>query len=411
LGQTRVHILIVDADHADREACQRAIAGWPDREAVFSEVASAEEALQVYRAEHPDCIVLDYQLPDRDGLELLRALQGEEGASAPLPAVMLTGHGNESVAAEALRLGAQDYCVKGRITPEGLRRAVDRAIEKVIMLRKIEGQRRELESANRDLRRMNDEIWAWYRALAHELKTPLSSAREFLAIQLDGVNGPLTEEQFRQLTLAKESCNQMAGLIDDLFDVARLDTGRMTVKPTPASMGDMVGRVLNSMAVAAKDKGIHLKCEVEPGLPQIPVDEHLITQVITNLLNNALKFTPKGGEVVVTVRASVRSQESILVSVSDTGCGIEKDHLERIFDRLYQINSNGSLCSIGLGLGLAICRESVKLHNGEIWAESEPGKGSTFSFTIPISRGTEQFAGDAPAESRSKSDNDPHHRR
>ena len=399
LGQTRVHILIVDADPADREACQRAIAGWPDREAVFSEVASAEEALQLYRAQRPDCVVLDYQLPDRDGLELLRALQGEEGASAPLPAVMLTGHGDESVAAEALKLGAQDYCVKGRITPEGLRRAIDRAIERVILLRKIEAQRRELESANEDLRRMNGEIRAWYCALAHELKTPLSSAREFLAIQLDGLNGPLNEQQFQQLTLAKESCNQLAGLIDDLFDAARLDTGKMTVHPIPASMGDIVGRVLNSMAIAVEDKGIHLKCEVEPGLPHILVDEHLIAQVIRNLLNNALKSTGKGGEVVVTVRASGKSQEFILVSVSDTGCGIEKHHLKRIFDRLYRIDSNGSLHGIGLGLGLAICRESVKLHNGEMWAESEPGKGSTFSFTIPISRGTEQFAGDAPAES------------
>jgi signal transduction histidine kinase len=362
-------------------------------------VASAEEALRLYRAERPDCIVLDYVLPDRDGLELLRALQGEEGASAPLPAVMLTGRGDESVAAQALKLGAQDYCVKGRITAEGLRRAVDRAIEKVIMLRKIEEQRRELESANRDLRRMNEEIWAWYRTLAHELKTPLSSAREFLAIQLDGLNGPLSEDQFAQLTLAKESCNQMAVLIDDLFDAARLDTGKMTIKARPASMGDMVGRVLNSMAAAAADKGIHLKCEVDPGLPQVLVDEHLITQVITNLLNNALKFTPKGGEVVVTVRASGKRQESILVSVNDTGCGIEKDQLERIFDRLYQTSSDGSLCNIGMGLGLAICRESVMLHKGEIWAESEPGRGGTFHFTIPISRATEQFAGDAPGES------------
>ena len=399
MGQARVHILIVDADPADREACQRAIAGWPDREAVFSEVASAEEALQMYRAEHPDCVVLDYRLPDRDGLELLRALQGEEGALAPLPAVMLTGHGNESVAAEALKLGAQDYCVKGRITPEGLRRAVGRAIEKVMMLRKIEEQRRDLENANQDLRRMNGEIRAWYRALAHELKTPLSSAREFLAIQLDGLNGPLNKEQSQQLTLAKDSCNQMAALIEDLFDVARLDTGKMTIHLMPASMGDMVGRVLDSMAAAVEDKVIHLKCEVEPGLPPILVDEHLIMKVIRNLLNNALKFTPRGGEVVVTVGASVKSQESVLVSVRDTGCGIEKRHLERIFDRLYQIDSDGSLHGIGLGLGLAICRESVSLHNGEIWAESEPGKGSTFSFTIPISRCTEQFAGDAPAES------------
>jgi signal transduction histidine kinase len=330
---------------------------------------------------------------------LLKALQGEEGASAPLPVVMLTGHGMESVAAEALKLGAQDYCVKGSFTAESLRLAVSRAIEKMLMLRKIEEQRRELENANRDLRQMNREIRAWYRALAHELKTPLSSAREFLAIQLDGLNGPLTQEQFQQLTLAKESCNQMAALIDDLFDIARLDTGKMTVNPILASMGYMVGRVLDSMAAGAEDKGIHLKCEVEPGLPQILVDEHLITQVITNLLDNALRFTAKGGEVVVTVRACGKGQESILVSVSDTGCGIEKDHLEHVFDRLYQIKSDGSLCGIGLGLGLAICRESVRLHKGEICAESEPGIGSTFSFTIPVSGGTKQLAGDAPAES------------
>jgi signal transduction histidine kinase len=307
---------------------------------------------------------------------------------------MLTAHGNETVAAEALKLGAQEYHVKGSVTAGGLRHAVD----KVLMLRKIEEQRRELEDANRDLRRMNGEIRAWYRALAHELKTPLASAREFLAIQLDGLNGPLNEEQFQQLTLAKESCSHMAVLINDLFDVARLDTGKMTVKPILASMGVMVGRVLDAMAAAAKGKGIRLKCQVEPGLPQVLVDEHLITQVVTNLLDNALRFTAEGGEVVVTVRACGKGQESILVSVSDTGCGIDKDHLERVFDRLYQIRSDGSLCGIGVGLGLAICRESVRLHKGQIWAVSEPGKGSTFSFTIPVSSGTKQLAGDAPAE-------------
>jgi len=395
LGQTRAHILIVDADPADRQACQQTIAACPDRETVFSEAASAEEALRLYRAEQPDCIVLEHQLEGSDGLELLKALQGENGTSAPLPVVMLTAYGNESVAAEALKLGAQDYCVKGRVTAGGLRNAVD----KVLMLRKIEEQRRDLESANHDLRRMNGEIRDWYRALAHELKTPLSSAREFLAIQLDGLNGPLTPEQFKQLTLAKESCNQMAALIEDLFDAARLDTGKMTIHLMPAFMEDIVARVLDSMAVAVEGKGICLKREVEPGLPQVLVDEHLITKVIRNLLNNAVKFAPAGGEIVVTVRASVNGQESVLVSVSDTGCGIEKHHLGRIFDRLYQIGSDGSLHGIGLGLGLAICRESVRLHNGEIWAESEPGKGSTFSFTIPVSRGTEQLAGDAPAES------------
>ncbi len=395
MDRTRVHILIVDADPADREACQQTIAACPDRETVFSEAASAEEALRLYRVEHPDCVVLEHQLEGSDGLELLRALQAEDSASAPLPAIMLTAHGNESVAAEALKLGAQDYCVKGRVTAGGLRHAVDR----VLMLRKIEEQRRDLESANQDLRRMNGEIREWYRALAHELKTPLSSAREFLAIQLDGLNGPLTQEQFQQLTLAKESCNQMAALIEDLFDAARLDTGKMTIHPMPVFMGDIVARVLDSMAVAVEGKGICLKCEVEPGLPQVLVDEHLITKVIRNLLNNAVKFSPAGGEIVVAVRASVNGQESVLVSVSDTGCGIENHHLERIFDRLYQIGSDGSLHGIGLGLGLAICRESVRLHNGEIWAESQPGRGSTFSFTIPVSRGTEQFAGDPPAGS------------
>ena len=361
-----------------------------------------KDGLRLCRDEHPDCVVLDYQLPHRDTLELLTALQGEDSASWPPPVVMLTGRGSEPAAAEASRLGAQDFCVKGRATEADLGDTVARAIEKLLMLRKIEEQRRELEGANEDLRRMNGEIRAWYRALAHDLKTPLSSAREFLSIQLDGLNGPLTKEQFQQLTLAKESCNQMATLIEDLFDVARLDTGKTTLHLIPASMGDMVGRVLTSMAAGAENRGVHLKCEEEPGLPQVLVDEHLIMKVIRNLLNNALKFSPEGGEVVVTVRTIVKNQASILVSVTDTGCGIEKHHLARVFDRLYQISSDGSLHDIGLGLGLAICQEVVRLHNGEIWVESEPGKGSTFPFTIPTGHGTEQIAGDAPGGIRVK---------
>jgi PAS domain S-box-containing protein len=241
---------------------------------------------------------------------------------------------------------------------------------------------RQVERTNADLRRKNDEIQNFYHTLSHELKTPLTSAREFIAIVRDGLAGALSDTQREYLGIALDSCNQLRVCINDLLDATRLETGKLSMDLRPGDLGVVVQRAVTALQPLAIDRGIELICDVEPELPLVMLDERRIAQVVANLLNNALKFTPASGCIQVRV-AREEATDALEVSVADSGRGIPADQLERIFDRLFQVKSGDASTEQGIGLGLYICRELVRLHGGEIRVQSAPGQGSTFSFALP----------------------------
>jgi signal transduction histidine kinase len=175
----------------------------------------------------------------------------------------------------------------------------------------------------------------------------------------------------------------MVVYINDFLDVTRLQTGKLIIRPAFLSVEKVVSKAIASISPTAQKKQILLTHQIEPDMPELQIDEKRMMQVLINLLSNALKFTPKGGEVCVKVSQDPNNSEFILVSVSDTGRGIEPEHLERIFERLYQVHNSDSMTDGGLGLGLNICKELVNLHGGKIWVKSQPGGGSIFFFTIP----------------------------
>jgi PAS domain S-box-containing protein len=243
----------------------------------------------------------------------------------------------------------------------------------------------ELKRANQNLVERNAEIQKFYHTLSHELKTPLTSAREFVSILMDGLAGPLNETQMEYLGIAKESCDQLRLYINDMLDVTRLETGKMSLDFQTAPLGSLVETVVKMLAPAAEGKKLSLSCDCQPDLRDIPFDKQRILQVITNLITNAIKFTPAGGLVCLGLSEAPADSECLQVVVRDTGRGITADQLGLIFNRLHQAHRDDALAESrsGLGLGLYICQELVQLHGGRIWAESELGQGSTFTFTIP----------------------------
>jgi PAS domain S-box-containing protein len=255
--------------------------------------------------------------------------------------------------------------------------------------KQAEAARREsdarLEQTNRDLVRRNQEIQNFYHTLSHELKTPLTSAREFIAILMDGLAGPLSKTQLEYLGIARDSCDQLRVCFNDLLDATRLETGKLALDLKPAPLVPLLHRVVTVMKPRAFEKKLALLTELPPNLPEIPMDEGRITQVVTNLLNNAIKYTPAGGTIVIKVDDAPGCPQLLQVSVSDTGRGIPPEEQERIFDRLYQVKAGDASTEQGVGLGLYLCRELVQLHGGSIRVESEPEKGSTFSFVLPKS--------------------------
>jgi PAS domain S-box-containing protein len=248
-------------------------------------------------------------------------------------------------------------------------------------MRRMQGK---VAQANADLSRRNEEIQNFYHTLSHELKTPLTSAREFISIVMDGLAGPMNETQMEYLGIAKESCNQLRVCINDLLDASRLETGKLSVELKRGNLGALIQRIVTMMRPVAEAKEIKLRAEIASELPEVPMDEGRITQVITNLLNNALKHTGEKGQITIGAAAvKVEGMNYVEVTVTDTGAGIEGEQLPRIFDRLFQIKSGDAAKDGGLGLGLYICQELVRLHGGSIGAESQLGKGSTFAFRLP----------------------------
>lgn len=392
MTKTLLRVLMVDDNPEDCELYRRFLKQDKSHAYHILRAESAAEGLALCRSGQPDCVLVDYRLPDLDGLEFLKVLAGE-ASTIPMPVIMLTGYGDETLVAEAMKAGAADYLPKSALWSRSLVRAIAKAVEKFKLRVAVEEQRYILEQTNEELRHKHEEIRSFYHVLSHELKTPLTVIVGYLAIVLDGLAGSLNDNQRKLLSIAQGSCDQITLALNDLLDATRLETGKLTIAPHPVALDEVVSQVVAAMLPVAQGKGIQLRHVSAPDLPDVFVDEKRIVQVLSNLLSNALKFTPEGGDIVVRVDNGPQRLGAVLVSVQDTGRGIEPEQCRYIFDRLYQVRGEDAGSNGGVGLGLYICRELVRLHGGEIWVESTPGQGSTFFFTVPEYAADDLLAG------------------
>ena len=220
--------------------------------------------------------------------------------------------------------------------------------------------------------------------VSHELRTPLTAIYFFTTNVLDGLFGDLTEEQRDQLTLALDNANQLKNMVSDLLDITRIETHKLTVTSQPTNLVRLATEVMNTCKTNAVGRNIRLKTEFAPNLPFVWADPARVRQILTNLIDNGIKFTPDGGSVTVTSLPKPDEDGFLCLSVTDSGCGIDPASQKIIFERLAQVKSNTEASRSGLGLGLFITRELVTLHGGRIWVESILGEGSTFYLTLPV---------------------------
>jgi len=372
-------VLLVDDDEDDALITQTLLAEVPGSHFEMDWEQSYERGLAMIKKDQHDIHLVDYQLGPRTGIELLHEIHGR-GLHAPV--ILLTGQGNESIVLEAMRSGASDYIPKGSMSSENIERAIYHAVEKSKLQKTLDDHHQQLQQANANLLRKNEEIQRFYHVLAHELKTPLTAATEFVKIVLEGLAGPLTPAQQEYLEIVDDCCDSLRQNINDLFDITRLETGKLSVNPQPDSLDNLIRHVTTSLVPTAQHKGITLEYSLAPDLPKVIMDQHRIRQILNNLLGNALKYTPREGTVRIEITDDDTDQQRVRIAVSDTGSGIAEDQLEHIFDRLYQIRNDASPSVAGLGLGLYISQELVKLHGGTLSVHSSPGSGSTFFFTL-----------------------------
>jgi signal transduction histidine kinase len=384
----RFSMLALDDSAADLDALRRLVRKIPGWEVDLRTSNDPVEALALLQDRAADVVLIDYRLGAVNGVQLVEQARetGFQGAY-----ILLTGQGDERVAAEAIRSGASDYMPKEDLTIASLQRAVGNALERSRLQIALGEHRRRLEWANHDLQRRNSEIQSFYHTLSHELKTPLTSAREFVSILMEGLAGPLTPTQIEYLAYVKESCDQMTVCLNDILDITRMETGRLSFKPGPQDLAALVRRTVASFAGRARESGVALEEHLAAGLPAAFVDPHRFAQVLGNLVDTALKFTAAGA-VRIQVGLEPTDPAWIRVSVSDTGKGIPEEQRVNVFERLYQVRDGSEHSRTGLGLGLFICREIVRLHGGDISVESAVGKGTTFTFTcptVPLERSTD----------------------
>jgi len=238
-----------------------------------------------------------------------------------------------------------------------------------------------LEAARQEKSRLQE---TFLSNVSHELRTPLTAIYFFVSNVTDGILGDVVPEQREQLLLALENVTQLKEMVGDLLEITRVDSLKLTVEPQRANVLKMVTEVLSTCHRNAMAKNIDLRREVGDNLPCVWADSHRVRQILTNLIDNAIKFTHPGGVITVSVARYEGEPGLMRFSVADTGCGISAEHCELIFDRLAQVKNGLESSREGLGLGLFIAKELVTQHGGCIWVESELGKGSTFIFTLPV---------------------------
>jgi signal transduction histidine kinase len=217
--------------------------------------------------------------------------------------------------------------------------------------------------------------------VSHELKTPLTGVQMTVHLLLEEVVGPLNSKQIELLLVARQDSDRLLAMINDLLDLTRIEQGRVRLDREQAAPADLIAETIERFESKATDVGVKLKGPVSSGLPPVSVDRERIAHVFDNLVGNALSHTPRSGSV--ELRAKVTPEGSIAFAIEDSGVGIAPEHLSRIFEKFYRVP--GSKSSGGAGLGLAIAREIVEAHGGRIEATSQPGRGTTFTFTLPTS--------------------------
>ena len=214
--------------------------------------------------------------------------------------------------------------------------------------------------------------------VSHELRTPLTTIKGSMEGLLDGVL-PATPETFENI---HREASRLERLVSDLQELSRVESGAVTLVLSPLEISGLIGSVIKHLKPQFSEKKVSLELEISDSLPPVNADQDRLSQVLINLLGNALQYTPEEGKVSLSVH---RDEDSIIIRITDTGIGIPPEHLPHLFTRFYRVDKSRSRAGGGSGIGLTIAKSIVESHGGRIWVESGgPGKGSTFTFTLPV---------------------------
>ncbi len=344
-----------------------------------------EEMLRIVERENIKVIISDQRMPKASGVDLLARTKTLRPHSLR---ILFTGYADIQATQDAINKGEVYRYISKPWDDEGLKatvrdavRVYDLAAENRSLLDLTQKQNAELVRTNADIRRLLEKEKAFSSTVSHELRTPLSAIKMAVDLVRAQSEAALDAQSMKFLDIAGKNVMRLSRLVSDILSLTKLEADHAPLARVPADLNAIIREVAEIQEVAAKDKGLELILHLDTHLPASSLDADKLHQVLNNLLNNAIKFTEKGSVTIET--QLLREEKKLRCAVRDTGRGMEAADLTKIFEKFCQLGSAQDRVG-GTGLGLAICKEIVERHGGELWAESEAGRGSALIFCLPV---------------------------
>jgi signal transduction histidine kinase len=365
-------VLLIEDNPGDARLVRETLSEQGPHNAELTHVGCMSEA-ETYLAEHTvDVILLDPGLPDAQGLEAVRRAH----AAAPgVTLVVLTHLDDESLATQAMQVGAQDYLVKGQIETRGLLRALRYAVER------------------KRLQRLKDEFVS---TVSHELRTPLTSIAGSLGLLMGNAAGKLPDAAVNLLRIAHTNSQRLVRLVNDILDIEKMESGQIVFKFGRVEIRPLIEQAIEANRGFAEGSDVRIRLEDACVVCDVRADPDRLAQVVTNLLSNAIKFSPADNEVVVAIG---NGTDIVRILVRDHGPGISADFKPHIFERFAQADATNARQKGGTGLGLSIVKQIVDRLHGEVGFADAPGGGTVFHVELPCWEEVPNMAIDLDAQS------------
>lgn len=389
-----IRVLLIDDDEDDFSLTRANLSEIKGSRFILDWVKTYEEGLETSLREAYDVILLDYRLGEKNGLDLLRELQ-EKGCLSPV--ILLTGQSEWEVDIAAMEAGAADFLDKNRLDATLLERSIRYALQErqasLQLERKVQERTRELEASNaalqqeilerkraeealRDADRRKDEFLG---TLAHELRNPLAPMRNALEIMRISAGNPAAVDRARPMM--ERQVSQLVRLINDLLDVSRVTRDKLKLQIEPLDLNDAIDSALEMSLPLIQHAGLTFEKKLARQPIIVQADQIRLAQILSNLLNNAAKYTPSGGRVELRVEPEA---DAVRIHIQDTGAGIPAEMMPQIFELFTQVNRSLNRSQGGLGIGLALVKRLVEMHHGTVTVKSAGlHQGAEFIVRLP----------------------------
>ncbi|MEM8710259.1 MAG: ATP-binding protein [Planctomycetota bacterium] len=386
-----LRLLVLDPDPDGQGLIEQALAARTDRrqtavgsrllkpgstDLVATFVSSTEEAHELLVTASFHSFMLSRHGDHRLSLAALETLR--EICEVP-PTVLLAEGDGENLARDAMRAGIADYVTWERVDTPDLDRALERSLQLARLEREMIAKEQALQESVEALRARQEEVDSFYHNVSHELKTPLTGAREFVSLVQDGTVGKVGRAQHQLLSSALRNFDMIAHCLNDMLDAARLETGKMILNPSRSDFCAVIRDAIDCLRAQTNAKCVRILTGVSGNLAPSHFDRHRIFQATSNLISHAVRFSPPNG--LIRVEVSGASKSHVEVTVTDSGPSIKDSELACFFDRLPA--PGNPIRKEGVSLGLYLSRRIVELHGGDVWVERAPTSGIVLGLRIP----------------------------